>query len=134
HKSKRLFDEGRKSHLLFLIDTGSDVSVISIKSCKQFYSHSEPLQLYAANGSPIKNFGQKPLEINLGLRRAFTFTFHVADTQNNIIGADVLAQLHLCPDLQSRLLIDGTTLLSRSLQLRDCKQPSISAINNCLDV
>src|SRR5699024_1699456 len=31
-------------------------------------------------------------------------------------------------------LIDGTTLLSRSLQLRDCKQPSISAINSSLDV
>ena len=132
--SKRLFVEDLTSHLLFLIDTGSDVSVLSRNHFRHFSISSEQPWLYAANGSQIKTFGKRSLKLSLGLRRTFNFTFFVADTQNNILGADFLAQFHLCPDLNARRLIDGTTLLSQKLSLRNCDQPSLSAINsNSLD-
>ncbi len=129
--------------LSFLIDTGSDVSVIAIKNAKRYLSsfpghhHQHPQHyqdwLYAANGTLIWTYGQTQLNLNLGLRRAFAFNFHIADTQNNIIGADFLAQYHFCPDLQARRLLDADTLLSRPLKLRNCNQPSLSAINSSLD-
>ncbi|KAH9391721.1 hypothetical protein TYRP_022568, partial [Tyrophagus putrescentiae] len=89
--------------------------------------------LYAANGTQIWTYSQAQLNLNLGLRRAFAFNFHIADTQNNIIGADFLAQYHFCPNLQARRLLDADTLLSRPLKLRNCNQPSLSAINSSLD-
>ena len=143
-QSKRLFINDPQSSLSFLIDTGSDVSVIAIKNAKHYLSssssghhHQHPQHyqnwLYAANGTQIRTYGQTQLNLNLGLRRAFAFNFHIAETQNNIIGADFLAQYHLCPDLHARRLLDGETQLSRPLKLRNCSQPSLSAINSSLD-
>src|SRR5699024_6382235 len=89
--------------------------------------------LYAANGSLIPTYGQISRELDLGLRRKFQFSFQVADTQTNILGADFLEHFHLCPDIRDRRLLDGTTLLSRNLSLRECDQPSVSTINSSLD-
>ena len=129
--SKRLFIRDRASHYNFLIDTGSDVSVISRNalSISPISSDEQPW-LYAANGSHIKTFGKRALSLDLGLRRRFNFTFFVAETQSSIIGADFLAHFHLCPDLHAQRLIDGTTQLSQKLSLRNCDQQSLSAINN----
>ncbi|KAH9402130.1 hypothetical protein TYRP_016704 [Tyrophagus putrescentiae] len=121
-------------------DTGSDVSVIAIKNAKRYLSsssghhHQHPQHyqnwLYAANGTQIRTFGQTQLNLNLGLRRAFAFNFHIAETQNNIIGADFLAQYHLCPDLHARRLLDAETLLSRPLKLRNCKVLAVNGLPN----
>lgn len=71
--SRRLFIQDLLTLLWFLIDTGSDVSCIPATADEM---KREPIRLlYAANGTPIKVFGEKLVELKLGLRRAITFFF-----------------------------------------------------------
>ena len=88
HKSSRLFIFDRRSHIKFLIDTGSDISVLPANR----YKHLKPSgpQLYAANGSIIRTYGQKLVKLDLELRREFNWSFTVADVTTAIIGADFL--------------------------------------------
>ena len=121
----------QNSKLLFLIDTGSDISTVSARSQQKIDPLSQPL--YAANGSIINTYGHRYLNLDLGFRRAFNFKFILAATQNNIIGADFLAQFHLCPDLTTRHLIDATTKFTRNLLLKQCSHISVSSINSTWD-
>lgn len=67
--------------------------------------------LYAANGTPIRTFGTKRLEVNLGLRRDFTWEFTIADVNQTIIGRDFLSHFDLLVDSKRNRLIDGITAL-----------------------
>lgn len=104
--SKRLFITDRFTRRSFLIDTGSDVSVIPVKP-----DHKSPLELilYAVNGSPIQTFGNALCTLDLGLGRLIKFNFILAKVEQAIIGADLLYQYNLAPDLSSRRLIDLST-------------------------
>ena len=102
-----VYDSTSKNN--FLIDTGADVSVIP-PSYKDRFSPSKTT-LFAANGSVIKTYGEKSLIINLGLRRAFNWTFLIADVTRAIIGADFIRKFGLLIDLKGNRLIDSTTQL-----------------------
>lgn len=93
----------------FLIDTGADISVLPAKKGAPKVPHS--MKLYAANGSIINTYGQSTLKLDLGLRRAFNWTFTIADVQQSIIGNDFLAHFDLLVDVKKRALIDKTTSL-----------------------
>lgn len=111
----RLLIGDRKSSLSFLIDSGADVSVIPpTKIERGNYSNktNDLISLYAANGSAIKTYGQKRLELNLGLRRSFNWTFIIADVKQPIIGADFIKHYKLLIDLANNKLIDETTLIT----------------------
>ena len=69
------------------------------------------LTLRAANGTPIPTYGQKLLQINFGLRRAFQWPFLLADVSKPILGTDFLSHFNLLVDLRRRRLIDGNTNL-----------------------
>lgn len=58
------------SNIKFLIDSGTDVSVISPKDSD---CHHISKQLFAANGSKIKTYGEQLLNTNLGLLRKFSW-------------------------------------------------------------
>ncbi|UYV84715.1 hypothetical protein LAZ67_X003181 [Cordylochernes scorpioides] len=66
--TRRLFITDRRSAYLFLVDTGAEVSVIPppVKNARP--SHRK---LYAANGSIIHTYGERRLELDLGLGRLF---------------------------------------------------------------
>ena len=51
------------------------------------------------------------LQLDLGLRRAFTWKFIIADVAKLIIGADLLNHFGLLVDLRRRQLLDTTTSL-----------------------
>ncbi|GFQ90225.1 retrovirus-related Pol polyprotein from transposon 297 [Trichonephila clavata] len=74
----------------------------------------EPLQLLAANNSKILTYGSKLLNIDLGLRRKFSWKFLIASVPIPIIGADFLENFGLLVDLKRRKLIDSVTALSIS--------------------
>ena len=69
-------------------------------------------KMYAANGSTINTYGVRIFELDLGLRRAFTWKFVIADVAKPIIGADFLDHFGLLVDLKRRRLLDNTTSLS----------------------
>lgn len=109
---RRLFVTDHSSRDQFLVDTGADVSVIP-KSPKEKYNKSN-LVLCAANGTPISTYGQKLLQLDFGLRRAFRWSFLIADVSKPILGTDFLSHFNLLVDLRHKRLIDGNTRLNVS--------------------
>ena len=75
------------SGIVFLVDTGAEVSVVlptnsELKRC--------PNQgLIAANGTPIKSYGTRQLQLKIKDFK-FTWRFQVAEAHVHIIGADFL--------------------------------------------
>lgn len=108
--SRRLQIFDRNSNTRFLIDTGSDVSIIPASRNEKSHGHST-FQLHAAYGSTIRIYGSRFLATNLGLRRRFSWNFLLADVTLAIIGADFLAHFGLLVDLSNKRLIDGGTKL-----------------------
>lgn len=94
----------------FLIDTGADVSVIP-RGLRSAGAKPTSMQLFAANGTPIKVYGEVLLKVNLGLRREFSWQFLIADVTSGIIGADFISHHDLLIDLKRKRLIDNTTRL-----------------------
>lgn len=65
--------------------------------------------MYAANGTVIKTYGIKSLILDLGLRKAFQWTFVIADVRQPILGADFLTHFNLTVNLNLRKLMDQVT-------------------------
>ncbi|UYV76640.1 hypothetical protein LAZ67_14001550 [Cordylochernes scorpioides] len=106
--TRRLFITDRRSAYLFLVDTGAEVSVIPppVKNARP--SHR---QLFAANGSIIHTYGERHLELHLGLGRLFRWPFIIADVGVSIIGADFLRHYGLTADLRNHRLSDPVSSL-----------------------
>lgn len=66
---RRLFITDRISQKNFLIDTGADVSVIPVSLAEK--RNKSNFTLCAANGAPIATYGQRLLQLDFELRRAF---------------------------------------------------------------
>ncbi|UYV75001.1 hypothetical protein LAZ67_12002062 [Cordylochernes scorpioides] len=101
----------RKYRLFVLIkylDTGADVSIIPATAQSK---QESDYKLYAANGSEIKTFGVKILNLDLGLRRDFQWPFIIDNVKRGILGADFLFKYNLLVDINKRKLIDGLTYL-----------------------
>ena len=110
---RRLFVTDRRTGVRFLVDTGAEVSVLptSRHDRTRHHSPSSP-PLTAVNGSAIKTYGQRCMNIDLGLRRSFSWLFLIADVSHAILGADFLSQFSLQVDLRRRRLVDTVTSLS----------------------
>ena len=67
----------RESRLRFLVDTGSEVSIIPPSKAKR-KKRQDTFGLLTANNSPIVTYGTRSLTLNLGLRRTFRWVFMVA--------------------------------------------------------
>ena len=82
--SRLFYVTDRVTGLHFLIDTGTEVSVIppsrSERNHKQDY-----LSLQAVNGTTISTFGTHSLTLDLGLRRTFRLVFIIASVKSPIL-------------------------------------------------
>lgn len=109
----RLCIDDKKDRTKYLIDTGADVSVWPNSPDVKSNIHSIMIpKLYAANGTAIKTFGVIRKQVNLGLRRDFTWNFIIANVNQSIIGADFLSHFNLLVDVKNNTLIDRNTLSS----------------------
>lgn len=109
----RLFVTDRRSKVQFLVDTGSDLCVFPRSALRERRAETN-YQLCAANGSSISTYGYVNLNLNIGLRRDFTWKFIVADVTKAIIGVDFLSYFNLIVDVRNQRLIDNTTNVSTS--------------------
>lgn len=110
----RLFISDKHLLVKFLIDTGADLSILPPNNSeKKNTSHS--IELFAANGTSIRTFGEKRITLDLGLRRTFQWTFLIADVSVPIIGADFLKYYDLLVDVGRNKLIDRITHLESSV-------------------
>lgn len=126
-KACRLFVTDRDTKTRYLVDTGSDVSVFPRTQLRG----RRPIttkELYAANGSIIRTYGDIAIQPNLGLRRVFLWRFMVADVTTPIIGSDFLAHFHLLPDMRNGQLIDAKTGLKTTGAIKRNEFPSIKSV------
>lgn len=112
----------------FLVDTGAEVSVLPPTS-KERNNTSHATQLFAANSSRIKTFGERRLKLNLGMRREFEWTFIIADVQQPILGADFLRFYNLLVDVKRNLLIDSVTKIGLSCAISTKPTTPLTAID-----
>jgi hypothetical protein len=82
----------------------------------------------AANSTPIHTYVWLPLNLNLGLRRDFTWRFVVADVTHPLIGVDFLSHFGLLVDCRTDHLHDGVTSLSVPAQTASSLIPSVKTI------
>ncbi|GBL54492.1 Transposon Ty3-I Gag-Pol polyprotein, partial [Araneus ventricosus] len=106
----RLFIYDKSTGFRFLIDSGAALSCFP-RSLTNF-TVPQDLVLYAANGSVIRSYGTKALNLDLGLRRKFSWTFIVADVSHPILGSDFLERFGLLVDVKKGRVIDNITNLN----------------------
>ncbi|GBM04010.1 Transposon Ty3-I Gag-Pol polyprotein [Araneus ventricosus] len=121
--SRRLFIRDRISNISFLVDTGSDVSLIPANTYQK--RNSSQQTLFAANSSTINVYGQKTLSLNFNLRRDFLWTFLIADVSIPILGAYFLHYFELVPDLRNKCLRDTKTKLQSVGHLKNADLHSV---------
>ncbi|KAK7605128.1 hypothetical protein V9T40_006986 [Parthenolecanium corni] len=85
----------------------SDVSLIPATNDE--FTKEPCRHLYAANGTPIRVFGEKLVEFNIGIRRSLRWVMQVTDVETAILGADFLEHFDLSPDLKRKCLRDNET-------------------------
>ena len=124
--SSRLFVTDSNSKLIFLIDTGSDVSCFPKTKCKS--SRQSGYKLQAANNTNINTYGTISLTLNIALRRNYLWNFVIADVAVPILGSDFLAHYGLLPDCKRLRLIDQVTGMSVPCYRRNHQQHSVRAI------
>lgn len=116
----------KKTNLMFLIDTGANISVIPRRGTKL---KRTKFNLYAANNTMIPTYGEKMLELDLNLRRSFKWKFTIADVSKPIIGADFLKHHKLLVDVHGRKLIDKETNLATKTSILYYPSSSIRTID-----
>jgi hypothetical protein len=106
-----------KTRKYFLVDTRSELSILPPGLAKATRPSNQPL--VAANGSPIKSFGTRQIELQLGLQN-YSWRFIVAEVTQPILGGDFLRSHSLLVDLANERLIrtDNLKIIkgSRSFQ------------------
>lgn len=118
HTSKRLFITDKNTNTEYLIDCGADKSVLKPTQLMRDTYNKNPndgdvcTRFEAANGTPIRTYGTKLMEVNLNLRRKFQWRFTVADVKTSIIGADFLYEFGLLVDVRGKQVIDKKTGLT----------------------
>jgi cleavage and polyadenylation specificity factor subunit 1 len=126
--SSRLLVREINSRKLFLIDTGADISVIPPNIFK-ISSTDSNFNLFAANGTQVKTYGTSLINLDLGLRRVFKWTFVIADVSSPIIGADFLKHTGLLVDIQRKRIIDPLTSLFSIGKISNCPIISLTKID-----
>ncbi|GFV29528.1 retrovirus-related Pol polyprotein from transposon 297 [Trichonephila clavipes] len=124
----RLYLSDKPSRMKYLIDTGADVSVISLPTASR---HLPPasLQLFAANVTVISTYGQQLVTLDLRLRRVFRWPFIIAAVSQPIIGADFLRHYGLLVNIRHGRLVDSLTKLQMQGTMQQGNNSGIKVIN-----
>ena len=92
----------QESGIVFLIDTGAEVSIVL--PTKPELRRPPNRSLIAANGTPIRSYGTRPMVLCFNQSK-FTWRFQEAEAHIHIVGADFLRAHGLVVDLTNRQLV-----------------------------
>lgn len=124
-KTSRLFVHDRRTNRKYLVDSGSEISVLPPTNKNAQLTPKSNFTLYAANNSKIPAYGFVNKQLDLGFRRTFMWTFVIADVSTPIIGADFLTHFNLLIDLKNKRLIDQKTSLHTLGTVAPAEHPSV---------
>jgi len=128
HDVHRLFVNDTRTGRKFLIDSGAELSVIPRRQNLTSCTTSE-INLIAANGTQIKTYGPEQLQLDLGFKRLFTWTFEMADVARPIIGVDFLHYYGLLIGIRHSRLVDLAGKVSvRATPARDAPLTAICTV------
>ncbi|XP_064116665.1 uncharacterized protein LOC135222510 [Macrobrachium nipponense] len=97
-----------------LVDTGAMHSIFLPSGKDRSRKPDKTTALVATNGTPIRSYSTKSLEISI-LGRNYIWVFTIADVRIPLLGADFLAQNGLLVDVGHKRLLDTGTYLSLPL-------------------
>lgn len=127
--SHRLVIKDPVTGIKFLIDSGSDVSLVpKLPNSK---AELNKFVLFAANNTPISTYGTTNLSVSLGLHRSFSWPFIIAKTDHAIIGADFIHHFKLLIDLRNNKIIDPSTSFSTPGKSIFTKSSICTLASNC---
>ena len=129
HRLQPLFHDPC-SNFRFLLDTGAHISMIP--TCRFYKPYYGPQDLITANGTPIRIFDTKKLNIDFGARYTLRWTFTVADVTLPIIGFDFMRHFGLGADVANNAFILPRKSIYRrhhAPQTRSYPMPCISGPN-----
>ncbi|KAL1264200.1 hypothetical protein QQF64_004555 [Cirrhinus molitorella] len=117
HVGRLLFIHDSLSGRRFLCDTGAQRSVLPASRLDVISdSHGPPME--AANGSPIRTYGTRYVELCFGGQR-FGWDFVTANVAFPLIGSDFVCAYGLLVDVKNRRLIDAVTFCSYACTLSE---------------
>ena len=116
-------------NLHWLVETGASISVVPPRQ-EDLKHIKNDLNLTAANGTVIATYGERLLNLNIGLRRKYAWIFIVADVTQPILGADFLAHYNLTVNLAHKTVTDQSTTLSTTLRESSIPATQISSTLN----
>ncbi|KAF8795289.1 hypothetical protein HNY73_003157 [Argiope bruennichi] len=126
--SRRLFIRDQISNISFLVDTGSDVSVIPANICQK--RNPSQQTTFAPNSSPINVYGQKKtLSLDFKLRRAYSWTFLIGDITTPILGADFLYFHELVPNMNNKCVTDLKTKFHSTDHVKEASVHSVKTVS-----
>ncbi|KFD66404.1 hypothetical protein M514_05795 [Trichuris suis] len=106
----------------FLVDTGSEVSVLPVPSgSRKQQGLPGTASLLAANGARVPTFGVRKLTVDLGMGCRFKWSFLVAGVRYPILGADFFA-ISISSSTSSE---DNQLMPQRALRRADSRFPAV---------
>ena len=91
--SRLLFLVNRNRVVLFPCGYRGSVSIVRPSAAER--KNRQEYSLHAADNSAIVIFGERLLQLHLGLRRSFLWVFTLADTRYSILGVDCVRHFNL---------------------------------------
>ena len=94
----------------FVIDTGASVSILPSTLANGIDLTPTPISISSASGERISCLGQASLDVKIPcLRRAFQWTFVIADVTKPLLGFDFLNKFGLTIDCKNKSVHDSLT-------------------------
>ncbi|XP_033222559.1 uncharacterized protein LOC117176428 [Belonocnema kinseyi] len=100
-RSRSRSRRNNKDGVCWYHETGADLCVFP-RALTRGRRPKTSYELYAANDSTIATYSFETLTLNLGLRRAYSWRFVIADVTKPIIGVDFLHHYGLLIDIRSQ--------------------------------
>ena len=125
-----LYAIDKNSNYEFLIDSGASMSILPVRQIDKKNVNHE-LNLYAANGSVIKTYGERLLYVDFGFQELLPWIFTIADVSTPIIGSDFLDIHDISIHLRRKQLThvpSGSTIIS-NLKQQPLEFPIISYVD-----
>ena len=131
HAGRLLFIHDSTSGRRFLCDTGAQRSLLPASQVDVVAdTHGPPME--AANGSPIRTYGTRHVELCFGGQR-FSWDFVTAKVTVPLLGSDFLCAYGLLVDVKNQRLIDAVTFSSYSCALSDSDAVHLSSLLSVTD-